>query len=105
MNECLSIVWTIGAGLLLGAFFYGGLWWTVQKLSVCRRPALLLISSLIIRSGVILSAFYLIVEGGYWGRLLVSLLGFVVARLLVTKLIPIPIVLTASSVKVFDDGP
>ena len=31
MNEFLSLTPALGAGVLLGAFFFGGLWWTVGE--------------------------------------------------------------------------
>ena len=31
MNEFLILAVALAAGLLLGAFFFGGLWWTVRK--------------------------------------------------------------------------
>jgi F1F0 ATPase subunit 2 len=31
MNETLTLVLAWVTGILLGAMFFGGLWWTVQK--------------------------------------------------------------------------
>ena len=31
MNETLILVLALATGVLLGAIFFGGLWWTVQK--------------------------------------------------------------------------
>ena len=31
MNEPLSLASALVAGVLLGAFFFGGLWWTVRE--------------------------------------------------------------------------
>ena len=31
MNEVLFLAPPLAAGLLLGAFFFGGLWWTVNR--------------------------------------------------------------------------
>jgi F1F0 ATPase subunit 2 len=31
MNEILSLAAAVAAGALLGAVFFGGLWWTVRK--------------------------------------------------------------------------
>ena len=38
--------------LLLGAFFFGGLWWTVQKGVTSETPALWFLGSLLLRTGV-----------------------------------------------------
>jgi F1F0 ATPase subunit 2 len=76
------------AGLLLGAFFFGGLWWTVQKLATSKRPALWVIGSFLLRMGVTMTGFY-VVAAGDWQRLLWCLLGFIMARLVVIKLTPV----------------
>ena len=67
------------AGVLLGAVFFGGLWWTVRKGVSSKRPALWFFGSLLLRMSIALAGFYF-VSGGHWERLLVCLLGFVVAR-------------------------
>lgn len=85
MNEPLSLAFAVFAGALLGAMFYGGLWWTVRQGASSRRPALLFLGSLLLRMGVALTGFYF-VSGGHWQRLLLCLLGFVLARLAVTWL-------------------
>ena len=83
MNETLSLVLALVSGLLLGAMFFGGLWWTVQKGVSSKRPALWFFGSLLLRTSIALAGFYFIARG-HWERLLVCLLGFVVARLIVT---------------------
>ena len=40
MNELLSLAVALAAGLLLGALFFGGLWWTVIRGSSSAHPAL-----------------------------------------------------------------
>ena len=67
-------------GALLGALFFGGLWWTVRSLPSSRYPAGLMLASFVLRMGGALTAFYLLM-GGRWERLLVSLVGFLAARL------------------------
>ena len=34
MSDTLALALALFAGALLGTFFFGGLWWTVQKLSL-----------------------------------------------------------------------
>jgi F1F0 ATPase subunit 2 len=70
-------------GALLGAFFYGGLWWTVRRLTTSRRPALAVFTSMLLRMGVALGGLY-IVGRNDWVRLLSCLLGFLLARVAVT---------------------
>ena len=71
------------AGLLLGAMFFGGLWWTVRRAVASGRPALWLSGSMLLRFGLALAGFY-VVGGHHWERLLMCLLGFIAARLVVT---------------------
>jgi F1F0 ATPase subunit 2 len=89
MNEAMILVLAGGAGVFLGAFFFGGLWWTVRKGLSSRRPALWFFSSLLLRVSTVLAGFYF-VSGGYWERLLLCLLGFFMARLIVTRLTRTP---------------
>ncbi len=80
MNEPLSLAFAFAAGVLLGAMFYGGLWWTVHRAVSSKRVALWFLGSLLLRMGLALAGFYF-VAGGDWQRLLLCLLGFVIARL------------------------
>jgi F1F0 ATPase subunit 2 len=85
MNEPLALLLPLVAGVLLGAMFFGGLWWTVRKGVSSTRPALWFFGSLLLRMSMALAGFYF-ASGGHWERLLLCLLGFVMARLLVTWL-------------------
>ena len=40
MNESLTLALAWVAGVLLGAIFFGGLWWTVRKGVSSQQPAL-----------------------------------------------------------------
>jgi len=86
MTETLTLVLAWVAGGALGAMFFGGLWRTVQKALSSTRPAFWFFGSLLLRMTLALAGFYF-VAGGHWQRLLVCLAGFVVARLIVTRLI------------------
>ena len=85
MNETLSLAPALVTGLLLGVMFFGGLWWTIRKSVSFKQPALWFFGSLLLRMSIALAGFYF-VSGGHWERLLVCLLGFVIARLIVTQL-------------------
>jgi F1F0 ATPase subunit 2 len=65
--------------------FFGGLWWTVRKGVSSKRPALWFFGSLLLRMSIALAGFYF-VTGGHWERLMMCLLGFVIARFIVTRL-------------------
>ena len=85
MNKTLTMVLALVTGVLLGAMFFGGLWWTVRKGVSSKRSALWFFGSLLLRTSIALAGFYFIARG-HWERLLVCLLGFVIARLIVTRL-------------------
>lgn len=85
MNDSLPMMLSFGAGLLLGAVFFGGLWWTIRKGLSSPRPALLFLGSAVLRMGVVVTGFYF-VSNGQWQRLLACLMGFIISRLAVTWL-------------------
>ena len=85
MNEILGLMPALIAGVLLGAMFFGGLWWTVRKGVSSTRPARWFFGSLLLRTSITLAGFY-VVSDGQWMRLLACLLGFTLARLTVTRL-------------------
>ena len=85
MSEFVTLVLALVAGILLGTIFFGGLWWTVRKGVLSNHPATWFLGSFLLRTGIILAGFYF-VSGGHWERLLLCLLGFVMARLVVTWL-------------------
>jgi len=90
MSEAMLLVLVLLAGMLLGAIFFGGLWWTVLKGVSARQPALWFSTSLLLRTGITLAGFYF-VSGADWKRLLLCLLGFIIARLIVTRLTAMPL--------------
>lgn len=71
------------AGIVLGIFFFGGLWWTVRKGLSSGHPAAWFVGSLLLRTSIVLGGFY-VVSAGHWDRLLACLLGFLLARIIVT---------------------
>ena len=85
MNELVSLALALLTGVVLGAIFFGGLWWSVRKCVSAKQPALWLFGGGLLRMTIALTGFYLIADG-HWQRLLVCLLGFVIARMIVTRL-------------------
>ncbi len=85
MSELLSLAVALIAGIMLGALFFGGLWWTVRKGMASERAALWFIGSMLLRTSVVLLGFYFVL-GDDWRRLVAGLLGFVAARLMVMRL-------------------
>ncbi|MEO8142982.1 MAG: ATP synthase subunit I [Betaproteobacteria bacterium] len=85
MDDPAILVAACAAGLVLGGFFYGGLWWTVRRGIASPQPGLLFLGSLLLRTAIALAGFYF-VSGLRWERLVACLLGFVIARAAITWL-------------------
>ncbi len=75
----LVAVGAMALGLLLGAFYFAGLWWTVARVDRWRRPGRALALSFVLRAAVLLSGVYLLARVGI-GPLALGLLGLVLAR-------------------------
>lgn len=87
MNEITSIMVALLAGLLLGAFFFGGLWWTIQKGVSAKRPALWFLMSGVTRTLIVITGFYY-VGNGNWKQMLSCFVGFFIVRMSCTRFIP-----------------
>ncbi len=85
MNETLRLALSLVAGGMLGAIFFGGLWWTIRQGVSSKQPAVWFFGSLLLRMAIALVGFYFIGRG-HWHRVVMRLLGFVLARLVVTWL-------------------
>ncbi len=90
MNDPIPLLLAGVAGLVLGAIFFGGLWWTVRKGLSARQPAFWFLGSMLLRMGITLAGFYFVGRGD-WRRLIACLLGFVIARFVVTWLTRAPV--------------
>lgn len=84
MNEAQSAILAFLAGLLLGGVFFFGLWWTVRRSLASERPALWVSVSLLVRMTLAVAGLYLIGRGSV-ARLLLCLLGMLVARFIVIR--------------------
>jgi F1F0 ATPase subunit 2 len=85
MNKIPWLALALAAGVMLGAMFFGGLWWTVRKGMSSPSPSLWFLGSLLLRMGLVLAGFYFVGRGG-WARLVSCLLGFIIARFIVLRL-------------------
>ena len=85
MNETGMILITLIMGILLGLFFFGGLWWTTKKGLLSKTPALWFLTSLFVRIGIVIIAFYYL-SRGHWERALICLIGFIIARTIIMRI-------------------
>ena len=91
MNEIWTMIASMLVGVLLGALFFGGLWWTVYRgLSSSTQPAILFAGSMIVRTAIAVMGFYWIVTRWGWHEVLTCLVGFVLGRLFVTRATRVP---------------
>jgi len=81
MNELIILIFSMAAGILLGIFYFGGLWLTLKQLSSSKNPYIFTLGSFIVRTVISLFGFYLVVRGGHWERLLVCLSGFIFMKI------------------------
>ncbi|HCU08273.1 MAG TPA: ATP synthase subunit I [Clostridiales bacterium] len=70
-------------GISLGLVFFGGLYWTVQKLADVKHPSLLMTVSLLFRMTVLLAVLFYVSKGGYQG-VLFTLAGMLLVRVVMT---------------------
>jgi F1F0 ATPase subunit 2 len=66
-------------GGLLGAIFYGGLWWTIRLGAVSQRPAVWFLGSLLARMSIAVLGIYGVGRHSL-PRMLICLLAFVSTR-------------------------
>lgn len=66
-------------GILLGIIFFGGLYWSVRKLTTVKYPGLLMAVSVIGRMVILLAGIYL-VAGSDFRRMIAVLLGVVAVK-------------------------
>lgn len=86
MHELISLLPPLVAGGLFGLLFFGGLWLTVNYGMSSSYPALWFFISMLLRTGIVLTGFYF-VTAGQFGRLLACLTGFIVSRLIITRIL------------------
>ena len=83
MNALVSLTGTFLLGLVPGIFFFGGLWFTVQKGVAARHQGLWFALSFVLRLGIVLAGFFLslhLFENSPAQSLFANLFGFLTAR-------------------------
>ena len=76
-------------GTIIGIFYFGGLWFTVQKIPHSNQPFLLACTSFIIRLAISLIGFYIIIQGRLAVEVIYLLLstlgGFFLVRVIMVQ--------------------
>ena len=85
MNDILYMITALVCGIVLGALYFGGLWFTVKKAVTSKIPALWFLASFLFRVNITLLGFYYMSQNN-WQRLLICLIGFIAARYIVIQL-------------------
>jgi F1F0 ATPase subunit 2 len=88
--EAPILMLALFVGILLGAIFYGGLWWTVRRIVSSKIPGIWLIGSFFLRSLIVIGGFLFVVRGG-WRSILACFIGFLAVRIGITRLTRAPL--------------
>lgn len=86
MIDAMALALSIFAGIGLGAFYFCGLWWTIRKGIASQYPAVWFFFSLMARMGILLLGVYFVMASN-WERAVACLLGVVVARIAVDRVV------------------
>ena len=89
MPAPVQFVLLVLAGLALGILFYGGLWLTVRALPASHHPTALMIGSYWGRTAVTIAGLLWAMDGS-WQRAVVSMGGFLLARVILSPWVPGP---------------
>lgn len=84
ISEVINLLPALIAGIILGILFFGGLWYTVRIGLRSKKSGLIFIVSLFLRMGIVLLGFYF-VGANNWQKMLVCLGGFLLARIVITR--------------------
>lgn len=90
MKAALVLGLAFAVGGVLGVFYFGTLWLVVRRLDRLRWPAVWLGVTGILRVAVVLVLFTLLV-GTRWQRLAAALIGFIAARVVITRWLGRPV--------------
>ncbi len=85
MSTVIAVAAGLVAGIVLGLVFFGGLWWTTQRLATSSQPGILVSVSLLVRVVVLAGGLFLLAQIGS-GALLAAVLGLLVTRIGLTRL-------------------
>jgi len=79
-----ELLFSFLAGIGLGGAYFAGLWETVRKLPDAEKPVRRVALSFALRMALVLSGFYLVMQGD-WQRLAAAMVGFLLMRELLLR--------------------
>ena len=85
MSDIGLVIDALAVGTVLGALFFGGLWWTVRRGLTAENPALWFGLSALGRMAITVFGLNYVARSG-WPSLLACLCGLLIARVAVTRL-------------------
>ena len=86
MNDIPFLIAALAVGIGLGLFYFGGLWLTVRYMNAAGKKGTLFVASFLVRSAVVVSGFYLVMDGE-WERIVACLAGFLITRLSMVRIL------------------
>jgi len=98
MNTGILLTLSALGGIVLGVIFFGGLWYTVQRGTQAKNPAVWFGLSALLRTAIVLFGLYLIADGQLV-RVVVALAGFILARISIIRLTKNPDRMRVSCIK------
>lgn len=84
MQSPFIYIEVFAAGVLIGLFYFHGLWVTIRTMPKTKRPAAVLMMSFFIRTALVVCSFFLM-AAGRWDRLLPAIAGFILSRMIITR--------------------
>ena len=85
MSTVITVAVGVVAGVVLGLVFFGGLWWTTQRLVASSQPGILVSVSLLVRVAVLAAGLFLLAQVGS-AALVAAVAGLLVTRIGLTRL-------------------
>lgn len=85
MSEPVQFAMGFLGGLLMGLFFFGGLWLSVKRLPDSRNPLLVMFVSFLLRLAVLVLCFYTLARCGGWIAVLGAVPGLLLMRMTLVR--------------------
>lgn len=89
MNEIIAHIPVLVAGIALGVFYWGGLWWTCQRIMDGRAHPALMGLSYFVRLGVAVGAMYLLGQDSMT-RLVLIVVAMLAVRIAMHRSLSVP---------------